>query len=161
MEIGQELHDHFDGDVYFICHNVERDEESFESLTREVDASRLVYPDVPVTSYPITFEDNVDGILDAIPANAAALYFLDPWGYQNINMVVMLLERRYSEVIVTFMSSFWNRFLGDETKASLHDENFDTPGWRELLDVPAASASRRSSSSTGATSILESLRNNI
>ena len=68
-------------------------------------------------------------ILDAIPANLAALYFLDTWGYQNINMVIRLLERRYSEVIVTFMSSFWNRFLGDASKAALHDENFDTPEW--------------------------------
>jgi hypothetical protein len=91
---------------------------------------------VPVTNYSGTFEDNMDGILKAIPGDAAVLYFLDPWGYQNIDMVIWLLERRYSEVVVTFMSSFWNRFLGDETKASLDDENFDTTGWRELLDVP-------------------------
>jgi three-Cys-motif partner protein len=136
MEIGQELRDHFDGEVYFVCHNVERDRENFESLAREVDASRPLYPGVSITNYFGSFEDNVDGILDVIPANAAALYFLDPWGYQNINMVIRLLERRYSEVIVTFMSSFWNRFLGDESKASLHDENFDTPEWRELLDIP-------------------------
>ncbi len=51
-------------------------------------------------------------------------------------MVIRLLERRYNEVIVTFMSSFWNRFLGDESKASLHDENFATTEWRELLDSP-------------------------
>jgi hypothetical protein len=31
----------------------------------------------------------------------------------------------------------WNRFLGDETKASLHDENAGTPGGRELLDIPS------------------------
>ncbi len=136
MEIGQQLHDHFDGEVYFVCHNVERDEENFESLAREVDASRPVYPDVPVTNYFGTFEDNVEAILDAIPSNAATLYFLDPWGYQNINTVIRLLERRYNEVIVTFMSSFWNRFLSVEGKASLHDDNFDTTEWRELLDLP-------------------------
>jgi three-Cys-motif partner protein len=136
MEIGQGLHDHFDGEVYFVCHNVERDEENFESLKREVNACRPVYPNVYVTNYPGTFEDHVGTILRAIPGNAAALYFLDPWGYQNINMVIRLLKRRYNEVIVTFMSSFWNRFLGDETKASLHDENFGTTQWRELLDSP-------------------------
>lgn len=49
-------------------------------------------------------------------------------------MVIKLLKRRYNEVIVTFMSSFWNRFLGDEAKASAHDKNFDTGEWRELLN---------------------------
>jgi three-Cys-motif partner protein len=52
MEIGQELHDHFDGDVYFVCHNVERDEQNLSSLRREVDAAQALYPQVPVTNYP-------------------------------------------------------------------------------------------------------------
>ncbi len=134
MEVGQELHDHFGGEVYFDCHNVERDKDNFESLEWEVNTCRPSYPSVSVETYHGNFEDHVNAILKRIPAGAASLYFLDPWGYQGIAMVVKLLERRYNEVIVTFMSSFWNRFLGDRTKASAHDENFDTPEWRELLD---------------------------
>lgn len=134
MEVRQELHDHFNGEVLFDCHNVERDQENFESLEREVNTCRPIYPNVSVSNYHGNFEDNVDTILRRIPKGAATLYFLDPWGYQSIDMVVRLLERRYNEVVVTFMSSFWNRFLGDENKASAHDTNFDSPEWRELLD---------------------------
>jgi three-Cys-motif partner protein len=136
MEIGQQLHDHFNGEVFFDCHNVERDEQNFNSLTREVEACQPYYPNVSVSRYFGNFEDYMEGILRKIPSGAATLYFLDPWGYQNIDMVIKLLERRYNEVVVTFMSSFWNRFLGDSTKISTHDENFDTPEWRELLDLP-------------------------
>ncbi len=71
MEVGQDLYNHFNGEVFFVCHNVERDEENFESLAREVNACRPFYPDVSVTNYFGTFEDNIDTILRAIPANAA------------------------------------------------------------------------------------------
>lgn len=134
MEVGQDLHDHFGGEVYFDCHNVERNRDNFESLEREVDGCRSSYPSVSVANYRGNFEDHVDALLRRIPAGAATLYFLDPWGYQGIDMVLKLLECRYNEVIVTFMSSFWNRFLSDETKASAHDKNFHTPEWRELLN---------------------------
>lgn len=136
MEVGQQLYDHFSGGVLFNCHNVERDEDNFNSLKREVEASRAAYPSVSVAYYFGNFEDNVDEILGHIPQNSATLYFLDPWGVQSIDMVIRLLERRYNEAIVTFMSSFSNRFLGDENKAATNDRNFGTGEWRKLLDSP-------------------------
>ena len=63
MEIGQQLHDHFNG---------ERDEQNFNSLTREVAACRPYYPDVSVSRYFGNFEDHMGGILRKIPPGAAS-----------------------------------------------------------------------------------------
>jgi three-Cys-motif partner protein len=136
MEVGEELHHHFKGAFFLECHNVERDPFNFRSLKWEVEVAKQDFPSVEVHNYGGAFEDRVGDVFANIGPGEPALVFLDPFGYQGIDMPLKMLERRYNEVFITFMSSFVNRFLTDKTKASTMDRIFRTPSWRELRDVP-------------------------
>ncbi len=136
MEVGEELHHHFKGAFFLECHNVERDAFNFRSLRWEVEVARQDFPSVEVRNYQGSFEDRVGEVFSNIGAGEPALIFLDPFGYQGIDMPLKMLDRRYNEVFITFMSSFVNRFLTDPSKAAVMDRIFGTPSWRELRDVP-------------------------
>ena len=136
MEVGEELHHHFKGAFFLECHNVERDPFNFRSLRWEVEVAKQDFPSVDARNYEGAFEDRVGDVFANIGPGEPALVFLDPFGYQGIDMPLRMLERRYNEVFITFMSSFVNRFLTDPSKASTMDRIFRTPTWRELRDVP-------------------------
>jgi three-Cys-motif partner protein len=132
MEVGEQLHEHFGGAFYLECHNVERDAFNFSSLRWEVEVARQDFPSVEVHNYHGPFEEKVGEVFAKIRAGEPALVFLDPFGYQGIDMPLKMLERRYNEIFITFMSSFVNRFLTDPTKAVAMDRIFGTGAWREL-----------------------------
>jgi three-Cys-motif partner protein len=136
MEVGEELHHHFKGAFLLECHNVELDAFNFRSLRWEVEVAKQDFPSVGVRNYQGSFEDRVGDVLANIGLGEPALVFLDPFGYQGIDMPLKMLERQYNEVFITFMSSFVNRFLTDSSKASTMDRIFRTPSWRELRDAP-------------------------
>ncbi|WP_166175501.1 three-Cys-motif partner protein TcmP [Rubrobacter tropicus] len=136
MEVGEELHRHFNGAFFLECHNVERDAFNFASLRWEVEVAKQDFPSVGVRNYQGSFEDRAGEIFSNIGAGEPALVFLDPFGYQSIDMPLKMLDRRRNEVFITFMSSFVNRFLTDPSKAAVMDRIFGTPRWRELRGVP-------------------------
>jgi three-Cys-motif partner protein len=136
MEVGEELHHYFGGAFFLECHNVERNAFNFSSLRWEVEVAKQDYPSVTPHNYHGPFEDKVGEVFAKIPPGEPALVFLDPFGYQGIDMPLRLLERRRNEIVVTFMSSFVNRFLTDPSKASTMDRVFGTSSWRELRDAP-------------------------
>ncbi len=79
---------------------------------------------VEVTARPWNFEDAVPRIVDFIrntdtPTNKLFPFvFIDPWGWEAaaIDRIRPLLRLDPGEVLITFMSSFVNRFLADPTK---------------------------------------------
>ena len=132
MEVGEELHHYFGGAFFLECHNVERDAFNFKSLRWETEVAKQDLTSVEVHNYHGRFEEKMGDIFASIPAGEPALVFLDPFGYEGIETPLKMLERRYNEVFVTFMSSFVNRFLTDKTKASTMDRIFGTEQWRNL-----------------------------
>ena len=136
MEVGEELYDHFGGAFFLECHNVEVDAFNFRSLQWEVEVAKQDFPSVEVHNYQGSFEERVGEVFAKIQPGEPALVFLDPFGYQGIDMPLKMLERRYNEIFITFMSSFVNRFLTDPSKAPTMDRIFRTPSWRELRGTP-------------------------
>lgn len=136
MEVGEELHDYFKGAFSLECHNVERDAFNFRSLRWEVEVAKQDFTSVEVHNYEGSFEDRAGEVFAGIRPGEPALVFLDPFGYQGIDMPLKMLERRYNEIFITFMSSFVNRFLTDPLKAPTMDRIYRTRRWRELRDAP-------------------------
>ena len=136
MEVGEELHDYFGGTFFLECHNVEVDAFNFRSLRWEVEVAKQDFTSVEVHNYHGSFEERIGEVFAKIRPGEPALVFLDPFGYQGIDMPLKMLERRYNEIFITFMSSFVNRFLTDPSKASTMDRIFRTPSSRELRDAP-------------------------
>lgn len=132
MEVGEELHDHFKGAFVLECHNVERDPSNFSSLRWEVEVAKQDFSSVEAHNYHGSFEDKVDEVFAKFRPGEPALVFLDPFGYQGIDIPIKSLERRRNEIVITFMSSFVNRFLTDPSKASTMDRIFATEAWRDL-----------------------------
>jgi len=136
MEVGEELHHHFKGAFFLKCHNVEPDPFNFSSLRWEVEVAKQDFPSVEVRNYQGTFEARAGDVFANIGRGEPALVFLDPFGYQDVDMPLRMLERRYNEVFITFMSSFVNRFLTDPSKARTMDRIFGTGAWRNLGSAP-------------------------
>lgn len=131
MEIGQKLHEKYE--TFFLeCHNVERDLAVYNALRWETEVAQQDFPDVYVRNHHGRFENRMDEIFADIPEHDPTLVFLDPYRILEMETVIRLLNRRYNEVLITFMSSFVNRFLGDRTKESTWDAVFHTGSWREL-----------------------------
>jgi three-Cys-motif partner protein len=131
MRAGQKLHESFP-DSFLECHFVERDPRVYESLRWEVEVAKQDFPAVWAQPYPGRFEDRIDAIFEQIPNGAPTLVFLDPYRILEIETVISLLNRRYNEILITFMSSFISRFLSDPTKESTWDATFGIGSWREL-----------------------------
>lgn len=141
MKIGQKLHDHRGGNVVLNCYNVERRPDWFESLEREIDELRSRYPSVGVANFCGLFQTHSDEILGRIPANQNTFVFIDPFGYKGVELAQILkfLERRRSEVFITFMSNYIGRFMTDPNRAEAMDAIFGTGEWRKLVGLPTMS----------------------
>ena len=76
------------------------------------------------------FEDNIDQILDYIPADAFCLTFVDPkgWTQYPFSKVGSIIERKPGEVLINFMYDFINRAT-----------NIEDPRIRKRLDLLFAS----------------------
>jgi three-Cys-motif partner protein len=91
-----------------------------------------------------TFEEGIGGLLDSLEQGghrmAPAFAFVDPFGFSGTPMSLLhrILGQRRSEVMVTVMLEWVNRFLShpDPAVAARYDELFGTDTWRKLLKVP-------------------------
>ncbi len=141
MEIGQEMHEHRGGSLDLYCYNVEENADNFKSLKREVDAVRSLYSSVEVLNFPGSFQDYADRILGEISADEDTFVFIDPFGYRGVELeqVLKFLQRRRSEVFVTFMSRYIGRFMRDSNREAAMTAVFGTDEWKKLAEIPAAS----------------------
>ena len=86
-----------------------------------------------------TFGEEMTDILNSIAGTgrrlAPAFVMIDPFGYSGypLSLVARILFNRSSEVYITFMGSFINRFATENPK--LITETFGTAEWKDLLDV--------------------------
>lgn len=135
MEIGQKLHER-DKDCFLECHFVERDLGTYNMLKWEVEVAGLDFPDVWARPHHGRFEDKIDHIFAGVRDEDPALVFLDPYRILELDPIIKLLGRRRNEILVTFMSSFTNRFLGSKAQELTWDTKFGSGAWRKLLGSP-------------------------
>jgi three-Cys-motif partner protein len=124
-------------DYYF--HNVEANQDNFESLVNEVNAYQSLYPDFHVTNYFGNFQTHTGTILDKIPTDRASFIFIDPFGYKDPyipDILPFVANRRYSEVFIIFMSQWIAQYLSDKTKAENFDMILSSTEWRNFIGKP-------------------------
>lgn len=114
---------------------VEKDPVAYANLQ----AAKVLFPDVEIKTYSSSFIDQAPSILRDIPSSAFAFFFIDPKGWRiDMKRIAPLLRRANSEVIFNFMFDFINRFATTPSPgiaASLDDLILDL-GWRARLTAP-------------------------
>jgi three-Cys-motif partner protein len=99
---------------------IENDPSRYEQLKQYTST----VSDVEVRAEPWKFEDSVDKIVEFVNdtntprERVFPFVFIDPWGWElvAIDHIRPLLLLNPGEVLITFMSSFVNRFLSDPSK---------------------------------------------
>ncbi|WP_315807382.1 MULTISPECIES: three-Cys-motif partner protein TcmP [unclassified Bradyrhizobium] len=118
--------------VRMSAHLVERDPAAYGRL---VDAATR-FPDVAVSTYSGDFTELIPIILNAIPPDAFAFFFVDPKGWRiPLRMVTPLLLRANSEIIFNFMFDFINRAvnIGDANIVAGLNELIPHGDWRSKI----------------------------
>ena len=133
-----------DAKAEFVFFFVERDEARVTHL-EEVAIPRLgqLPPNVKIHCMCSKFDESVMAMLDALEKRGGRLApcfaFADPFGFSDTPMEVIarLLENERSEVLITFMLDWVNRFLEhpEEKIAEHYDKLFGDPGWRQLVQA--------------------------
>lgn len=123
------------------CIFIEKHRSAFENLTRAIkDVSYL-------ECFAINgrFEDHVEEVLQRI-GNGFALVSVDPKGWNfDLRKMGPILRHRPSEVIVTFMFEFINRFL-DDKRSTIHRSYglpFGDANWRSQFEKLLAQGMER------------------
>jgi three-Cys-motif partner protein len=120
-------------DVRMSAFLVERDPEAHKKLA-QVPAR---YPDISIKTYSADFLTVLPMILNDIPADAFALFLIDPKGWRiPLNAFAPMLARPDSEVIFNFMFDFINRAANIKEPAVVSglDELIPHGNWRTKLD---------------------------
>lgn len=128
----------------FVFLFIDNDKERIEYL-EEIALPRLgeMPPNVRYQCVHSSFDESINEILDGLKERAARLApcfaFVDPFGFSDTPMEIIggLLQNPYSEVQVTFMTDWVNRFLEhpDEKIAKHYDKLFGNRGWRDLVQA--------------------------
>ncbi|MGL4286563.1 MAG: three-Cys-motif partner protein TcmP [Phreatobacter sp.] len=114
---------------------VEKDPAAYRNLQ----AAKVLFPEVEIKTYQGSFIDQAPIILRDIPKSSFAFFFIDPKGWAvDMRQMAPLLRRPDSEVVFNFMFDFINRFakVSDLKTAESLDLLFDDKGWRAQLDEP-------------------------
>lgn len=138
MRVGQELHNHTQGRANLKIYCVEVEPENFSILQGEVGKAEPTCPKVEVKLYPGSFSQHVDQLLGQFRAGEPVFIFIDPFGYDDgidVQTVLKLIQRPRTEVFVTLMSWFLNRFLSDAAKADRMTTVFGGEEWREIAAI--------------------------
>ena len=103
------------------------------------------YPDIKIKTYPADFVSVIPSIMNDIPTDAFAFFFIDPkgWGIPLLKLEP-LLARQNSEVTFNFMFEFVNRaasMTAPDTVAGL-DELMPYGNWRARLAEAEKNARR-------------------
>lgn len=136
-------HDHFLKDrlreiiFWFIEKDAKRAAKLAETLKEK-------FPDLPQKfQYEVVkseFSTDLAKNLDALEKQGAKLAptfaFIDPFGFSGLpmNLISRLMNYDKSEVLITFMAGFVNRFT-DELRENVMDELFGTHRWSEINNI--------------------------
>jgi three-Cys-motif partner protein len=141
MKLGQEIHNFLLGRNIMCrlnCQYVESKQEYHASLVAELKAIEQQNPAVSWASYQGTFQEHTSEVLAQIPPGSSAFIFVDPFGYNDVEMELLLpfLTRgKKHELFITFMVENINRFISDPHKHPAADRVFGTPAWREVTKL--------------------------
>ncbi len=92
--------------VRMSAHLVERDQTAYAQLASI--PSR--YPDIAIKTYSADFLTVLPSVLNAVPSDAFAFFFIDPKGWRiRLRALKPMLARSNSEVVFNFMFDFINR----------------------------------------------------
>jgi three-Cys-motif partner protein len=103
------------------------------------------YPDITIKTYPADFLSIVQSILNDIPNDAFAFFFIDPKGWRiPLANLQPLLARSKSEVTFNFMFEFINRAASMSEPATVAglDELMPHGDWRARLAEAEETAGR-------------------
>jgi three-Cys-motif partner protein len=120
-------------DVRMSAYLVERDPDAHRKLTQIPER----YPDISIKTYSVDFLMALPTILNDIPADAFAFFFIDPKGWRiPLRALAQMLTRPNSEIIFNFMFDFINRAanIDDAAIRSGLDELIPYGEWRSKLD---------------------------
>jgi len=96
--------------VRMVAHLVEK--ENFAELQEAVKR----FSDIEVHCYPGLAEAHVAHIADRIPSDAFRFVVIDPKGVPDVGNFRRLITPRHTEVLLTFMFDFANRFAGSPSR---------------------------------------------
>ena len=121
---------------------IESDPKRSEILQQMIDQE---FPNLPsnihVKVISGDFVQSLTATLDNIEEDgenlAPTLAFLDPFGYSEIpfELIARILRYPRCELLLTLMSGFVNRFLGDREKENALDGLYGTKEWRDARDI--------------------------
>ena len=127
-------------EIHFIF--IESDPERSKMLKQVIDQE---FPDRPSNIHVHVISENfvqsLTAILDKIEEDnqdiAPTLAFLDPFGYSEIpiKLIIRIMKYTKCELLLTFMSGFLNRFLRDMEKQNAVDQLYGTGAWRKARDI--------------------------
>jgi len=120
-------------EVKMSAYLVEQDSAAYDRLAGV--ATR--YPDVEVKTFHHDFLKALPAILEIIPSQAFAFFFIDPKGWRfRLHDLAKMLQRDHSEVIFNFMFDFINRAASMKDSAIEQgvDELIPYGGWRKKLE---------------------------
>lgn len=125
------------GEAVFLF--VEQDERRAEHL-RQTIAEQKLPPNCKVEVAPSDFEPQMTAILDSIPAGrqlAPAFLMLDPFGVSGMPMSLIrrLLKSQKTELYITFMYEFIDRFKATPEFEGPLTELYDTDEWQKGLTL--------------------------
>ena len=141
MRLGQEVHDYLlkqDANCRLLCQYVESKQEYHASLVNELKAIERQHPAVAWKSYQGTFQEHTNEVLKQIPPNSIAFIFVDPFGYNDVEMNLLLpflAKSKKHELFITFMVEHINRFVSDPPKHPTLDKIFGTSAWRDVINL--------------------------
>ena len=140
--------DKMNGDIHFIF--IEEQQDRATHLSDLISARQFDLP--PRTEYQVvtnSFEDAMRPVLDEIDEGIRSLppsfIMIDPFGVKGFRMATLqrLLENQKTEVYVSFMYSFINRFLERPEFEQPLDDLYGTTKWRNAPDSASDSDARK------------------
>lgn len=102
-------------DILMSAHLVEEDDEAYAKLAQHKEK----YPDIEIITYPGRAEVQADNILAGIPSGSFSFFNFDPKGVPELSPFNQMFLRPSSEVLLTFMLKFAQRFAHTDAMPTL------------------------------------------
>lgn len=111
---------------------IEKNKKNAETLQNILDATPDSNENISYYVYPEDAEDITDKLLDAIPKNWPAFFFIDPYGHPiSFPIIKKILEHPRREVLLNLMWFSINRDLNNPREKEPLNKMFGNSSWQE------------------------------
>ncbi len=138
--LGHSAQRNMKGEINFLF--IEKETDRYKHLANVVEAIRHnMPPNCNVDVRNSTFDETLSDVLDEIDLQntrlAPSFVMVDPFGVSGTPMALMerILQNPKTELYVSFMYEYINRFTGHENFGKPLNELFGCPDWRDGLDI--------------------------